>query len=300
MSKKQRFRSFSKRLTRRIMLALTLALIVVAACFNWLEADVFTHYYKVYCKILLDVKNETVRKALYGVEVAVMNSTDDLEERLQSPATIFSALRDELQRNPQIVGFFACFEPDYYPSQGRSFQPYAFWRDGRIDTMQIAKKGNDYLEDDWYGRALAADSGYWSEPYMDDAGSGSLMCTYSVPIHDRTGRKVGVFGADISLDWLYGKLRAIDKEYSFFKGFVKNTKNIDTLSIFSSSIIIDSVGTFIVHPDKKRILVDNFYEELRQQKDTASLQLLKDISRCRYCHTPKSRRWVLSCNSTPR
>ena len=88
---------------------------------------------------------------------------------------------------------------------------------------------------------------------------------------------MGVFGADISLDWLYGKLRAIDKEYSFFKGFVKNTKNIDTLSIFSSSIIIDSVGTFIVHPDKKRILVDNFYEELRQQKDTASLQLLKDM-----------------------
>ena len=139
MSKKQQYRSFSKRLTRRIMLALTLALLVVAACFNWLEADVFTHYYKVYCKILLDVKNETVRKALYGVEIAVENSTDDLEERLQNPATVFSALRDELQRNPQIVGFFACFEPDYYPSQGRSFQPYAFWKDGRIDTMQIAK-----------------------------------------------------------------------------------------------------------------------------------------------------------------
>ena len=67
--------------------------------------------------------------------------------------------------------------------------------------MQIAKTGNDYLKDDWYGRAFATDSGYWSEPYIDDAGSGALMCTYSVPIHDRTGRKVGVFGADISLDW---------------------------------------------------------------------------------------------------
>lgn len=129
--------------------------------------------------------------------------------------------------------------------------------------MQIAKKGNDYLEDDWYGRAFAADSGYWSEPYMDDAGRGGLMCSYSVPIHDHTGRKVGVFGADISLDWLHEQLKAIDKEYNFFKGFIKSKRNIDTLSIFSSSIIIDSVGTFIVHPDKKRILKDNFYEVLQ-------------------------------------
>ena len=277
MSKKQRYRSFSKRLTRRIMLALTLALIVVAACFNWIEADVFTRYDKVYCKLLLDVKNETVRKALYGVEVAVMNSSDDLEEQLQSPATVFNALRDELQRNPQIVGFFACFEPDYYPSQGRSFQPYAFWHGNRIDTMQIARKGNDYLEDDWYRRAFAADSGYWSEPYMDDSGREVLICSYSVPIHDHTGRKVGVFGADISLDWLHSQLTAIDKEYSLIKAFMEDKKKADTLSIFSSSIIIDSVGTIIAHYDKKRILKDNFYDSLRQQKDPASQLLLKNM-----------------------
>ena len=277
MSKIQKYTSFSKRLTRRIMLALTLALIVVAACFNWIEAGVFTTYYKAYCKLLLDVKNETVRKALYGVEVAVTNSTDDLEEQLQSPATVFNALSDELQRNPQIVGFFACFEADYYPTQGRSFQPYAFWHGNQIDTMQIARKGNDYLEDDWYRRAFAADSGYWSEPYMDDSGRDALICTYSVPIHDRTGRKVGVFGADISLDWLHSQLTAIDKEHSLIKSFMEDKKNADTLSVFSSSIIIDSVGTIIAHYDKKRILKENFYESLRQQNDTASLQLLKNM-----------------------
>lgn len=181
MSMKQRYRSFSKRLTRRTMLALTLALIVVATCFNWIEADVFTRYDKLYCKLLLDVKNETTRKVLYGVEVAVMNSTDDLEEQLQSPVTVFNALSDELQRNPQIVGFFACFEPDYYPSRGRSFQPYAFWHGNCIDTMQIAQKGNDYLEGNWYRRAFAADSGYWSEPYMDDPGREMLISPTPYP-----------------------------------------------------------------------------------------------------------------------
>ena len=75
MSKKQRYRSFSKRLTRRIMLTLTLALIIVAACFNWIEADVFTRYDKVHCKLLLDVKNETVRKALYLVRDVASSHT---------------------------------------------------------------------------------------------------------------------------------------------------------------------------------------------------------------------------------
>ena len=143
--------------------------------------------------------------------------------------------------------------------------------------MQIARKGNDYLEDDWYRRAFAADSGYWSEPYMDDSGRDMLVCSYSIPIHDHMGRKVGVFGADISLDWLHRQLTAIDKEYSLIKAFMEDKKKADTLSIFSSSIIIDSVGTIISHYDKKRILKDNFYDSLRQQKDPASQQLLKNM-----------------------
>ena len=58
---------------------------------------------------------------------------------------------------------------------------------------------------------------------------------------------------------------------------MEDKKKADTLSIFSSSIIIDSVGTIIAHYNKKRILKDNFYDSLRQQKDPASLQLLKNM-----------------------
>ena len=47
---------------------------------------------------------------------------------------------------------------------------------------------------------------------------------------------------------------------------MEDKKKANTLSIFSSSIIIDSVGTIIAHYDKKRILKDNFYDSLRQQK----------------------------------
>ena len=112
---------------------------------------------------------------------------------------------------------------------------------------------------------------------MDDSGRDMLVCSYSIPIHDHMGRKVGVFGADISLDWLHRQLTAIDKEYSLIKAFMEDKKKANTLSIFSSSIIIDSVGTIIAHYDKKRILKDNFYDSLRQQKDPASLQLLKNM-----------------------
>ena len=43
------------------------------------------------------------------------------------------------------------------------------------------KDKDDYLEDDWYRRAFAADSGYWSEPYMDDSGREVLQTTSPEP-----------------------------------------------------------------------------------------------------------------------
>lgn len=278
MFKKNRYRSFSRRLTRRIVLGLMLTLIAVTASILCVATRVMNDYTSNYFQALMDVENETVEKVLLGVEVAVANSIDDIEEQLQSPVTVFTALRDELECNPQILGFFVSFEPDYYASQGKWFEPYAIWRDGRIDTMQIGSAKNDYLSDDWYDRAFAADSGYWSEPYFDEAGAKTIVCSYSEPIHDSTGRKVGVFGADISLDWLHEQLQQLDRKTNV-EGLINVREEYKgDKMVWSYCFIVDHEGTYIGHPDKKRILKENFYQALRQQTDTAAHRLAREMN----------------------
>ena len=73
------------------------------------------------------------------------------------------------------------------------------------------------------------------------------------PLRDGKGRKVGVFGADVSLDWLHQQLQEMDEK--------ANTKRIgigNDSRLRSYTFIVDRDGTYIVHPDKKRILKDKF------------------------------------------
>ena len=204
-------RSFSKRLTRRIVLALMLMMAVVTVFILGVAISWMIFKTRYYYQALMDVENETIEKELYSVETAIANSIDDVEEHIATPEGMFAALKDELKTNPQIVGLFAAFEADRYPSQGRWFEPYAVWRDGQIETMQVGSDVHDYLSSEWYQKALQTDSGgYWSEPYFDEEGAKMLVCSYAVPIRDKDGRKIGVFGADVSLDWLHTQLLQLD------------------------------------------------------------------------------------------
>ena len=61
---------------------------------------------------------------------------------------------------------------------------------------------HDYLKADWFTVPLKAGKGYWTEPYYDDAGGKAYMISYAQPLRDAQGRIVGVFGTDVSLEWL--------------------------------------------------------------------------------------------------
>lgn len=177
---KQTFRSFSNRLTSRIVWALMVTLIVVSGCIFLVSTKVMNLKTRDYYEALMETVNLSVEKVLRSVEVATANNIIDVEERLATPESVYGALTDGLQQNPQIKGFFAAFEANYYPKQGRWFEPYAVWRDGRMDTMQLGSASHDYLRQSWYVKACAADSGYWTQPYYDDAGAKAVVCSYSL------------------------------------------------------------------------------------------------------------------------
>ena len=93
----------------------------------------------------------------------------------------------------------------------------------------------DYLEHVWYKAAFENEEGDWTPPYFDRAASHQLTTTYMTHIHDAQGNRVGMLGADVSLEWLRERHQRVDRENHerFEKGFKEQ----------SYSFIIDNDGT---------------------------------------------------------
>ena len=211
---------------------------------------------KKYYQNVMDVTEERVEQFLNAVEMTAKNNVDEVEKGLANPSKVYAALENELKLNPHIIGYAVAFEPNYFPQQGRWFEPYVVQRDSdEIEIQQIGSANHDYLNSKWYPEAIKSESGYWSDPYYDDAGAKMIVCSYMLPIHDSKGKNVGVFVADVSIDWLTDQVRKIND---------KNNENNahkwdnDSAEYLSYSFILGKDGKYIVHPKEERILKENF------------------------------------------
>ena len=152
---------------------------------------------------------------LWAVERTSSNNVTEIENHLESPEAIFSALEHELRQNPDYLGCAVAFEPDYFPSEGRWFEPYVLFRDSTtIELRQIGGVEHDYLNQEWYqkGIGLERGNGCLVDPYIDKDGAEKLVSSYVKPVFDSQGRKVGVYGIDINLGWLEQATREEETE----------------------------------------------------------------------------------------
>jgi len=157
----------------------------------------------------LRAKSLEIRNVTTAVEVATRNMIWAIEAQLETPDRLPDVMRSLVEMNDQIVGVGVGFVPNYYPERGRWFEPYVVKRyDGTIETSQIGSESHDYLSANWFSEGIAAGKERWSEPYYDNAGAKMMLCSYTAPIRDRSGRTVALLGADVSLDWLSAVVNA--------------------------------------------------------------------------------------------
>ena len=270
-----KFHSFSSRLTRRIIIALVLTMTFITALIFKLVTSAMAGLNEMYYQSVLDFTDETLEKVLTAVEVSAANNVDEVESWLSQPDKVYDAMESELKLNPHIIGFALAFEPNYYPQEGYWFEPYVVQRNSKtIERLQIGSAEHDYFKSSWYSIALKAEDGYWSNPYFDDAGAKMMVCSYMLPIHDHKGKTVGVFIADVSLNWLKEQIDEIDEK--------NNDRRKEILSYFkkpfdSYSFIIGRNGDYIVHPDRKRILNENFFAYANATPTPLDEELGKDM-----------------------
>lgn len=239
---------------------------------------------KMYLYILLPVvvvlagvifwQNLGNRKAAYKDAQAVMEATSRefaykadvlLEEAMsvaRTMAQVFSSfetiplevrrtvllgiLRRVLEENENLLGVWACFEPDALDGRDAEFRgkeghddtgrfiPY-FYREGGAIHFEPLRDYETPGAGDYYLLARESGNEMLLEPYeYEIAGKKVLLTTCSVPIK-KDGKVVGVAGVNIALDFLqkqFGSVRI------FQSGFVR---------------LVSAGGIVVTHPKEDRI-----------------------------------------------
>ena len=153
-------------------------------------------------RVVMNSMSEVIQHSLERTEITMRENLWNVKRSMAHPDSVFSAVIRLIDDDPNAVGGCLAFKPNYYPSKGRLFEPYASLQpDGSIRVEQIAGPGHDYTLNEEYIWVLENRCTSWTDPYK--YGPDSLaFTTYLSPIYDEKGEIEAVCGIDIDLSWL--------------------------------------------------------------------------------------------------
>ena len=277
MARKKKYNYISTvagKLSWRILLTLVIVMGVLSFVIYSLSTVVLISETEDYYENVLKASNEKVRRIISDVYVAAVNTVPQVEDNLDNPDRLQLLMERLVEHNPRIRSCGISFVEDYYPQKGKWFCPYAH----RVDSTTVEGKivgdaDHDYLKADWFHEALAAKKGYWCKPYFEDVDGVTPLVSYLVPIRDKSGNAVAVFGVDLSLEFLQNHLLKVSKKQ--LKNDDSDSDDMDDQQQDTAQwqkgryiFIIDSDGTYLAHPDQKRIINENYFTYADATPDT--------------------------------
>ena len=246
-------RSIAGRLTLHVTLTILLVFAVISAVIAGVVWFVCLSMGVIYYEGAQNTSNEKINSVFMSVETAIANIVPEVEKNLQHSENMYAITERILRLNPNIAGSAIAFEPNYYPEKGIWYSPFSYREDSvTIVSKQLGNKDYEYHYMDWYQIPKLLGTPYWCEPYYDAGGGEKPMTTYSLPLYDSSGNLYAIITADIALDWLTDMTHRIDSINR------KENKTMEDMSR-SYTFIISRGGTYIAHPDKKRVLNETIF-----------------------------------------
>ena len=153
-------------------------------------------------QISLRIGTSYIQNTLSSSESVMQEHLWDIRRCLSDPDSVMAATGRLIAANPDVVGASIGFVPDFYPSKGRLFEPYAYKEGGSVVLQQLGSEGHDYTLNPIWQDAIRSGIPVWSDPYLYGDSPQRRLSTYSCPITDDRGNTVAVCGLDLDLSQL--------------------------------------------------------------------------------------------------
>ena len=177
-----------------------------------------------------------VDNVLLNVEQTAGNFYIELSRHLDQPELLYTYCREMVECFPGIDGCAIAFKPDFYPDH-ELFMAYVHrkeYNSPELITSEMFGK-RPYTEQAWYLDPMTTGRACWMNPLKDEDIEKNPIITFSLPITTRDRERVGVFAIDLSVEMLSQIVLA------------------SKISPHSYSILLDSDGSFLIHPERQRL-----------------------------------------------
>lgn len=220
-----------------------------------------------------------IDNTLLCVEQTATVIHEEIPNHLDNPLELFQLCEKALKVNPSIDGCAIALNPTYYTVDDKPFMAYVHRsrEPSAPEGALLASKtftSRSYTEQEWYTIPLTQGVASWVGPLKNENTEDVPLISYDIPIV-KDSLVLGVLGVDMSL--------------SVLTQLAQNYKT----STHSHIVLLDSKGSYIVHPDHFKLLHMDGLDQMGEAEDPAVIEIIRDITQ------GQSGRRQITLNSTP-
>lgn len=185
-----------------------------------------------------------IDNVLMSIEQSTGNFHYELLDHLDQPDLMVAHCRHMVECNPNIMGSAIAFKPNYYAGR-KLFLAFVHRKKYNSPELIFSQDSGTipYTDQNWFNETMKTGRAAWIVPDQNKNSKAESVITYCQPIRDRSGECVGVVTTGLSINLLTHLVME-----------AKPSPN-------SYSVLLSQDGTYLIHPERKRLSGQKVYDQ---------------------------------------